>query len=97
MFLNPTQPLPLHLTVPAVSWTVTVHRPGGALLKLIGLLLFLGSFGCGSKASTTKDLVDALACVSYLELCEWWPTGSGGEMGPLAGKHAGTYCESIHL
>ena len=76
---------------------MTVHCLGRALLKLIGLLLFLGSFGCGSKASTTKDLVDALACVSYLELCEWWPTGSGGEMGPLAEKHAGTYCESIHL
>ena len=44
---------------------MTLHCLGRALLK------FTSSFlrPCGSLASATKDLVDALLCVSYLELC----------------------------
>ena len=55
----------------AVSWTVTVHVPmDRALLKFISLLSCLGSLGCGSEASMTKDLVDALTCVFLVLCCE---------------------------
>ena len=70
MFLNPTQPL-LHVKVLAVSWSVMVRGlPGRALLKFISLLPYLSGLGRGSEANATKDLVDALTCVSHLALRE---------------------------
>ena len=39
------------------------------------------SGGCRSEASATKDSVDALTCVSYLELRERKPTRCSFEMG----------------
>ena len=84
MFLNPTRP-PLHVKVPVVSWTVMVlGLPGRALLKFISLLSCLSGLGRGSEANATKDLVDALTCVSYLALREWKPSGHVSKVGPPA-------------
>jgi hypothetical protein len=81
VFLNPTQLLP-HVKVLAVSWTVTAHGPlDQALLKFISLLSCLGSHGYGSEANATKDLLDALTCVSCLVWQERKPTGCFGKVG----------------
>ena len=82
-----------YLSVPKPhSATAAFNTAGGELdcdgawffrapFKSISLLLCLGSLGCRSEASATKDSVDALTCVSYLELRERKPTRCGFEMG----------------
>ena len=81
MFLNPTQPL-LHVKVLAVSWNVMVRGPPGrALLKFISLLSCLSGLGRGSEANATKDVVDALTCVSCPALRERKPSGHVSEVG----------------
>ena len=81
MFLNPTQPL-LHVKVLAVSWSVMVRGLlGRALLKFISLLPCLRGLGRGSEANATKDLVDALTCVSHLALRERKPSEHVSKVG----------------
>ncbi len=73
------------MNILAVSWTVTVHSPlDQALLKFISLLSCLGSLGCGSEANATKDLLDALTCVSCLVWQERKPTECFGKVGQAA-------------
>ena len=80
---NPTQPLP-HVKVLVGELDYDGARFCRAPFKSIYLLQYLGSLGCGSEANAIKDSVDALVCVSYLELCLRKPTGCFNEMGPRA-------------
>ena len=47
-----------------------LHWPGSVEIQLVCHLTWARPHGCRLEANATKDLVDALTCVSYLVLRE---------------------------